>query len=58
MRQEFFAHLKGGKDIKTALESLYGWLRLKVIFSDEVRQTDSIPLVIRLNRVYYDHFDR
>lgn len=57
IRQEFFAHLKGGKDIKTALEPLYGWVRLKVTFTDPNRNKDSIPVVIRLNRVYYDHYD-
>jgi hypothetical protein len=57
IRQDFFAHMKGGKAVKTALEPLYGWVQLKVIFTDPVRHADSIPVVIRLNRTYYDHYD-
>lgn len=57
IRQEFFAHVKGGKAVKTALEPLYGWIRLKIKFVDQVRHADSIPVVIRLNRNYYDHYN-
>jgi len=57
IRQEFFAHMKGGAAVQTALEPLYGWMRLKVTFADQNHRADSVPVVIRLNRNYYDHFE-
>ena len=57
IRQEFFSHIKDGKAIQTALEPLYGWVRLKVTFTNPEHHADSIPVVIRLNRTYYDHYD-
>jgi len=57
IRQEFFSHAKGSNAVKTALEPLYGWMRLKVTFTDAQHHADSIPVVIALNRNYYDHYD-
>jgi hypothetical protein len=57
IRQEFFAHVKGDQAVKTALEPLYGWIRYRVTFTDASYHADSIPVVLRLNRNYYDHVD-
>lgn len=55
IRQEFFAHVKGSKKVETALEPLYGWIRFKVSFTPSTKKMDSIPVVLRLSRNFYDH---
>ncbi len=37
LRQEIFAHLGSGSDVKTGVEPLYAWIRLSVSHVDELR---------------------
>jgi hypothetical protein len=54
MRQEVFAHLKGGKQIQTGVEPLYAWIRLSVSFVHPIRPSQRFSFGIQLSRVYYD----
>lgn len=54
MRQETFAHLRGGKEIKTGVEPLYAWVRLSVSFVHPVRPPKDFTFGVRLSQVHYD----
>jgi hypothetical protein len=55
IRQEVFAHVKGGGEVTTALEPIYAWVRLSVTHVDALRAPTNYPMAVRLSRVYYRH---
>ncbi|MCP2257830.1 hypothetical protein LX15_001516 [Streptoalloteichus tenebrarius] len=54
-RQWMFAHIPGGKDVQTAVEPLYAWIRLSVEHVDERHAPASFPMAVRLSRRYVFH---
>jgi len=54
VRAEMFSHQQGSKDVETALEPIYTWIRLKVIFVDPLRKPDLYPIVLQLSRIFYE----
>ena len=48
LRQEVFAHLPGGREVETAIEPLYAWVRLSVKYTDPLNAPDSAGFIIRL----------
>ena len=53
IRQEIFAHVKGGKDVETGIEPLYAWIRLSVSRVNELKHPDQFTVSLQLSRVYY-----
>lgn len=53
IRAEMFAHQQGSDDVRTGLEPLYAWVRLKVVFVDPNRRPDLYPVVVQMSRIYY-----
>jgi hypothetical protein len=58
VRQEVFAHIKGGSDVQTGIEPIYAWIRLSVTHVDELRAPENIAFDLQLSRVYYGHDGR
>ncbi len=56
LRQEIFAHLKGGGRVKSGNEQLYAWIRLSVSYVDEIRSPEKFGFVVQLSRIYYKHY--
>ncbi len=54
LRQEVFAHLKGGGDVGKGNEPLYAWVRLSVRHVDPVRAPEKFFFAVQLSKVYYD----
>jgi hypothetical protein len=54
LRQEVFAHMKGGKPVERGDEPLYAWVRLSVKHVDPVRAPQKFYFAARLSRDYYD----
>ena len=44
LREEVFAHVPGGKPIKTGVEPLYAWVRLSVVHVDPIRAPQAFLL--------------
>lgn len=57
IRAEMFAHQQGSDDVRTGLEPLYAWIRLKVVFVDPLRKPDLYPVVVQMSRIYYGKDD-
>ncbi len=57
VRAEMFSHQQGSGDAETALEPLYTWIRLRVVFADPVRKPDLYPVVVQLSRIFYEKDD-
>lgn len=53
MREEVFAHLQGGGDVRTGLEPLYAWIRLSVTHVDPLRAPKKFPMIVQLSRNYH-----
>ncbi len=56
LRQSQFAHLKGGQAVDTAIEPIYNWTRYEIAHVDELKAPATFEFVLRLSRLYYDHF--
>jgi hypothetical protein len=54
VRAEMFSHQQGSSDVETALEPIYTWIRLKVMFADPIRSPDFYPIVVQLSRIFYE----
>ncbi|MGI8963308.1 MAG: hypothetical protein ACR2GI_02255 [Thermomicrobiales bacterium] len=55
IRQEVFAHVRGGQDVESGIEPIYAWIRLSVTHVDPLRAVDLMPVAIQLSKVYYFH---
>lgn len=55
LRQETFAHLKGGGEVDTADEPIYSWTRFTVDHVDDHDAPAEFSFVLRLSRVFYRH---
>ncbi|HLA40075.1 MAG TPA: hypothetical protein VJ417_08765 [Candidatus Glassbacteria bacterium] len=51
LRQEVFAHLRGGTPVETGTEPLYAWMRLTVANVDGYQAPDSVSFILRLGAV-------
>jgi hypothetical protein len=52
LREEVFAHVPGGKPIKTGVEPLYAWVRLSVVHVDPIRAPKRFCFGIQLSNLY------
>lgn len=55
LRQETFAHLKGGKAVDTASEPIYAWMRFTVEHVDELKAPRDFEFVLRLSKAFLKH---
>lgn len=53
LHEEVFAHMKGGKEVETATEPLYAWVRLSVSHVDEIHAPEKFGFAIQLSKIYY-----
>jgi hypothetical protein len=57
VRAEMFSHQQGSSDVRTALEPLYTWIRLRVVSADRIRKPELYPIVVQLSRIFYEKDD-
>ncbi|MCF0178208.1 MAG: hypothetical protein HUJ90_06235 [Bacteroidales bacterium] len=50
LKSEVFAHITDNKDIESALEPLYAWVRLSVEYVEPIRHPDSYQMSVMLTR--------
>ncbi|MCC7496196.1 MAG: hypothetical protein IT160_01385 [Bryobacterales bacterium] len=55
VQQHVFSHVKGTRDVVTALEPHYAWVRLVVTHADELRAPERVHFAVRLSGVFYKH---
>lgn len=56
LRQEVFAHMKGGGDVQRGDEPLYAWVRLSVKHVDPLRAPEKFFFAVQLSNLYYDQY--
>jgi hypothetical protein len=56
LRQEVFAHVKGGKAVERGDEPLYAWVRLSVKHVDPLRAPEKFFFAVQLSQLYYDQY--
>jgi hypothetical protein len=54
LREEVFAHMKGGSDVKSGIEPLYAWVRLSVRHVDPIRAPKHFSFGVQLSGLYFD----
>lgn len=55
LKSEVFAHVTDNKDIETALEPLYAWVRLSVDYVERLRHPETFQMSVMLTRGYVEH---